>query len=377
MKIANKEIGEGKPVFIIAEAGVNHNGDLELAKKLVYAAVEAGVDAVKFQTFRAENLVTEYASKAEYQKETTGTGESQYQMLKKLELSEENHIILKDYCNEKSIIFCSTPHSSIKDVDLLDKIGVPLFKFGSGDLTNLPLLSYAAKKGKVMIVSTGMANEQEIKEAKETIEEAGNNDVVFLQCTTSYPCPAELANVQAMTQLKNVVGGPVGYSDHTTGNAAAAAATALGAAVIEKHFTLDKNMKGPDHKASLEPDELKNYVNVIRFVRENNIPPEQVYESVKKELNIDLESDIHTILGHGKLEPFPVEIEIAKVARKSIVAAHDISADTVLKESDLAIKRPATGIAPKFMFGKYDMVVGKKLNRSLKKDEQLSFGDIS
>ena len=363
VEIEGRRVGTGCPVFIIAEIGVNHNGELSLAKKLVDAAIAAGADAVKFQTFKAEDICTKDAGQAEYQTKNIGKLESQQEMLKRLELSAENHAILKKYCDERKIIFCSTPHSSTKDVDLLEELNVPLYKVGSGDLTNLPFLDYIARKGKLMIVSTGMANEAEILEAYEVIKKTGNNKVIFLKCTTNYPCPEKYANVQGVVTLGKVLPLPVGYSDHTQGYAASALAVSLGACVIEKHFTLDKTMEGPDHKASLEPQELKEFISILRNV-ENG---EDAFESVRK-----LGHDPVVVLGHGKLEPYDFELKVAEVARKSVVAAVDLPIGKILEASDLAIKRPGNSLHPRYRPG----LLGRKLKKSLKKDELLSFDHV-
>lgn len=330
--------------FIIAEAGVNHNGDINIAKKLVDKAKEAGVDAIKFQTFRAENLVTKEAPKAEYQKETTGDG-SQFEMLKKLELSLEDHITLKRYCEEKGIMFISTPFD-YESVDLLEKTDVPLYKVSSGDLTNLPLLSYIANKNKPIILSTGMANLGEVEEAVETISKAGNDRIILLHCTSNYPTAYEDVNLRAMLTMKEAFKLPVGYSDHTIGIEIPIAAVALGAKVIEKHFTLDRNMKGPDHRASIEPDELKIMVRSIR--------------------NIEL------AMGDGIKRCNKSEENIRKVARKSIVAGRDISKDEVITINNISFKRPEFGLKPKYV----DLVVGKKARRNIKVNEFITFNDV-
>ena len=330
--------------FIIAEAGVNHNGDINIAKKLVDKAKEAGVDAIKFQTFRAENLVTKEAPKAEYQKETTGDG-SQFEMLKKLELSLEDHIILKKYCEEKGIMFISTPFD-YESVDLLEKTDVSLYKVSSGDLTNLPLLSYIANKNKPIILSTGMANLGEVEEAVETISKAGNDRIILLHCTSNYPTAYEDVNLRAMLTMKEAFKLPVGYSDHTIGIEIPIAAVALGAKVIEKHFTLDRNMKGPDHRASIEPDELKIMVRSIR--------------------------NIEKAMGDGIKRCNKSEENIRKVARKSIVAGRDISKDEVITINNISFKRPEFGLKPKYV----DLVVGKKARRNIKVNEFITFNDV-
>lgn len=330
--------------FIIAEAGVNHNGDINIAKKLVDKAKEAGVDAIKFQTFRAENLVTKEAPKAEYQKETTGDG-SQFEMLKKLELSLEDHITLKRYCEEKGIMFISTPFD-FESVDLLEKTDVSLYKVSSGDLTNLPLLSYIANKNKPIILSTGMANLGEVEEAVETISKAGNDRTILLHCTSNYPTAYEDVNLRAMLTMKEAFKLPVGYSDHTIGIEIPIAAVALGAKVIEKHFTLDRNMKGPDHRASIEPDELKIMVRSIR--------------------NIEL------AMGDGIKRCNKSEEKSKFVSRKSIVAKYDIRKGQVITQDLIVYKRPASGLPPKFV--KY--ILGKKARAEIGKDEVIDFEKV-
>ena len=264
LKIGDKLIGEEEPCFIIAEAGVNHNGSVELAKKLIDAAKDAGADAVKFQTFKAESVVVKDAQKAEYQKETTGEG-SQYEMIKKLELTEEDFRELADYAKEKDIMFLSSPFDK-ESVDLLNELDVPAFKVGSGEITNLPLLRYIAKKEKPIILSTGMSTLGEIEEALDVIRSEGVEDIILLHCVSNYPARIEDVNLRALGTLKQAFKLPVGFSDHTLGITAPIAAVALGACVIEKHFTLDRNLPGPDHKASLEPEELKEMAKAIREV---------------------------------------------------------------------------------------------------------------
>ena len=284
IRIEDKLIGEEEPCFIIAEAGVNHNGSVELAKKLIDAAKDAGADAVKFQTFKAENVVVKDAQKAEYQKETTGEG-SQYEMIKKLELTEEDFRELADYAKEKDIMFLSSPFDK-DSIDLLNELDVPAFKVGSGEITNFPLLRYIAKKGKPIILSTGMSTLGEIEEALDVIRSEGVEDIALLHCVSNYPARIEDVNLRAMGTLKQAFKLPVGFSDHTLGITAPIAAVALGACVIEKHFTLDRNLPGPDHKASLEADELKEMVKAIREVEKvlgNGIKrPTKEEEEIKK-----------------------------------------------------------------------------------------------
>ena len=257
MTVDHKIIGEGSPVFIIAEAGCNHNGDIKLAKRLVDVAVEAGADAVKFQTFVTDELVTRHAEKADYQKKNTGNGkESQSAMLKNLELSFDAFRTLKTYCDQSDIIFLSTPFDYVS-ADFLEGLNVPAFKIASGDITNLPFLTYIAARGKPVILSTGMSTLEEVHTARETLMENQDTPLVLLHCTSDYPAPAEDVNLYAMRTLYQTFKVPVGFSDHTLGIEVALAAVALGARVTEKHITLDKELPGPDHRASLEPHELK------------------------------------------------------------------------------------------------------------------------
>jgi N,N'-diacetyllegionaminate synthase len=337
IRIAGRVVGEQAPCFIIAEAGVNHNGDINLAKRLVDVAMQAGADAVKFQTFKAENVVTKTAKKAEYQKKTTGAEESQFVMIKKLELEERDFEELFGYAHRKGIIFLSSPFDK-RSVDLLDRLGVPAFKIASGEITNLPLIKYIAQKGKPIILSTGMSTIAEIKEALQVINEEGTRDIVLLHCVTSYPAEVESSNLRAMETLRRTFKLPVGLSDHTIGITVPIAAVALGAAALEKHFTLDKNLPGPDHKASLTPEELNQMIIVVRQVEE--------------------------AMGNGIKSPTEEEEEIKRVARRSIVAKIDIPKGTFITEEMLDIKRPGIGIEPKYL----DLIVGRKARRNIKKD---------
>lgn len=326
--------------FIIAEAGVNHNGDLEIAKKLVDVAVAAGADAVKFQTFVAEQLVTRSASKAAYQIENMGTSESQFDMLKKLELTEAMHHPLIEYCKGKGIIFLSTPFS-IGCAYLLDKLGLTIFKIPSGEITNLPYLRVIGGFKKQVILSTGMATLDEVRAAVEVLVGAGTakDQITVLHCHTDYPTAMKDVNLRAMLSIRDALGVQVGYSDHTSGIEVPIAAVALGASVIEKHFTLDRNMEGPDHKASLEPPELTAMVAAIR--------------------------NIEAALGDGVKRPTAREAEIAPIARKSIVASRDIAEGEVFTEDNLTTKRPGTGVSPM----RWDGVIGQPAKRAFKEDE--------
>jgi len=343
IKIENRYISEDYPTFIIAEAGVNHNGSLELAKKLVDVAKEAGVDAVKFQTFKTEKVVSKFAPKAEYQIKNTGNNESQYEMIKKLELTEEEFIELYKYTKEKGLIFLSTPFD-FESADFLEDL-VPAYKISSTDLTNLPFLEYIAKKGKPIILSTGMATLGEIEEAVNTIKKY-NEDIILLHCITNYPADFEELNLRAIKTLKEAFKLPVGYSDHSLGIYAPIAAVTLGAVVIEKHFTINKNLPGPDHKASLNPEELKEMVKAIRLIEK--------------------------ALGDGIKRPTFSEEKIKKVVRKSLVANVDIPKGSIIKREMVTIKRPGIGIEPKYL----DKIIGKKAKRDIKKDEVIRWEDI-
>jgi N,N'-diacetyllegionaminate synthase len=321
-------------VFIIAEAGVNHNGSIPLAKQLIDVASHAGVDAVKFQTFKAENLVSKNAQKADYQKETTDNNESQYEMIKKLELDIDTHKELIAYCKEKNIMFLSTPfdHDSI---DMLNHLGLEIFKVPSGEITNLPYLRHIGSLNKNVILSTGMADMGEIEDALNILIEAGTarQNITVLHANTMYPTPMEDVNLKAMVTIGNTFDLPFGYSDHTLGIEVDIAAVAMGATVIEKHFTLDKTMEGPDHKASLEPSELIAMVQGIR--------------------------NIEMALGSPIKKPSPSEQPNIIVARKSIVAKSNILQGEVFSEENLTVKRPGSGISPMH----WDEVIGQ---RSLK-----------
>ena len=327
-------------VFVIAEAGVNHNGSLELAKKLIDVAVVAGADAVKFQTFKAENLVSKNAQKADYQKQTTNSEESQFDMIKKLELNVQTHKILMDYCKEKNIMFLSTPfdHNSI---ELLNDLGLEIFKIPSGEITNLPYLRHIGKLNKKVILSTGMADIGEIEDALDILISSGTKkeNIIVLHANTMYPTPVEDVNLKAMVTIGNTFDIAYGYSDHTLGIEVDIAAVALGACCVEKHFTLDCTMEGPDHKASLEPDELKAMVKAIR--------------------NIEL------ALGSSVKKPSKSEIPNMQIARKSIVAKVDIKKGEIFSADNLTIKRPGNGINPM----RWYEIVGTISTKDYKEDE--------
>jgi N,N'-diacetyllegionaminate synthase len=342
VKIADRLIGEGEPCFIIAEAGVNHNGDINLAKKLIDVAKETGADAVKFQTYKAEELVTRNAEKARYQMETTSRNESQYDMIKRLELSEKDFEDLFAYAQEKGIIFLSTPFDK-GSVDLLNKLGVPAFKVGSGEITCFPLLKYIAKKEKPILLSTGMATLKEVEEALKVIQQGRMEDIILLHCVSSYPSKIEDMNLRAMVSLREAFQLPVGLSDHSLGITVPIAAVALGACVIEKHFTLDKKLPGPDHRASLEPGELRQMVTAIR--------------------------DLEKAMGDGIKRPTRDEEETKKAARRSIVARVDIPQGTIITKEMLALKRPGTGLEPKHL----GEIIERAAKVAIKRDELITW----
>jgi N,N'-diacetyllegionaminate synthase len=328
-----------KKVFVIAEAGVNHNGSLQLAKQLIDAAVNAGVDAVKFQTWKTELIVTKSAKQAMYQMQNTGLDEPQFDMLKKLELTYDEFRALKKYSDEKKIIFMSTP-DEIESATFLSSLQ-KIFKIGSGEITNLPYLRHIGKLGKEVILSTGMANLGEIEDALDVLVKAGTpkDKITVLHATTEYPCPMDEVNLRAMQSIQSAFGVSVGYSDHTQGIEIPIAAVALGATVIEKHFTLNRNLQGPDHKASLEPEELKSMVVAIR--------------------NIEL------ALGDGIKRLTSSEARNKQVARKSLVASREIKSGEVFTAENLTSKRPGTGISPM----RWDEVLGKNALRDFTEDE--------
>lgn len=331
-----------KSVLIIAEAGVNHNGDLELAKRLIDAAAEAGADLVKFQTFKADNLVTATARKADYQTRNSGGGETQHEMLRRLELSPEAHHELIAHCQTRGIGFFSTGFD-LESVDFLLSLGLDKFKIPSGEITNLPYLRHVGRHGKEVILSTGMATLGDIEAAIEALEQAGTprSKITVLHCTTEYPTPMNEVNLRAMQSIAQAFGVKVGYSDHTPGIEVASAAVALGATVIEKHFTLDRNLPGPDHKASLEPMELKAMVAAIR--------------------------NIEIALGDGIKRLTPSEIVNKPIARKSLVASQAIREGEVFNAENITAKRPGTGTSPM----RWDEVMGQVAQRTYETDDPI------
>lgn len=327
-------------VKIIAEAGVNHNGDIELAKKLIDVAAEAGADIVKFQTFKADRLATRASQKADYQAKTTDISESQHDMLRRLELTEQMHLELIAHCATRNIAFFSTGFD-IDSIDLLLSLEQDHFKIPSGEITNLPYLRYVGQFGKSIILSSGMATMGEIEAALDVLEKAGTQrgHITVLHCTTEYPTPMSEVNLRAMQSIHSAFGVTVGYSDHTSGIEVAIAAVAMGATVIEKHFTLDRNLPGPDHKASLEPAELKAMVAAIR--------------------------NIEIAVGDGIKRPTPSEVRNKPVVRKSLVASRAIKEGEVFSAQNITIKRPGTGVSPML----WDEIIGRTAARNFSEDE--------
>jgi N-acetylneuraminate synthase len=341
ISIGNKKIGELEPCFIIAEAGVNHNGNISSARRLIDAASDAGADAVKFQTFKTENLVTPYAEKAEYQEKNDPTEMTQFEMLKKLEFSEAEFKKLSTHAKKKGIVFLSTAFDD-ESLDLLVRLDVPAFKIPSGEITNFPCMDKIAMQKKPVILSTGMSTMEEVKEAVTYLQEHGCRDIILLHCTTSYPAPLKSVNLRVLDTLRDVFHLPVGYSDHTEGILVPIAAVARGASVVEKHFTLDRTLPGPDHAASIEPDELKTMISVIRKVEQ--------------------------VLGTSDKKPESCEISNRNVVRKSVVASENIPKGSLLSESMLTLKRPGTGIEPKYL----QDLVGKRVKKAINKDTLIS-----
>jgi len=342
IEIGGHLIGEGHPVFIIAEAGVNHNGDLYLAHRLVDVAARSGADAVKFQTAVPERVVSRYADKANYQMKTTDAAESQLKMVRKLHpFTPEDFRRLKEYAESKDILFLSSPFDELS-IDLLDSLDVAAFKMPSGEITNVPFLRRMAATGRPIIMSTGMSTLGEVETALLEIEQAGNDDVVILHCLSNYPADPAETNLRAMETMANSFGRWVGYSDHTPGIEIALAAVAMGARVIEKHFTVDRDLPGPDHKASLTERELTDMVRGIRIVE--------------------------SAIGNGLKVPAPSEMNTAAVARKSLVAAKDIAAGTVLTEDLIEIKRPGTGLPPAML----PQMVGRTVAEDVSEDTILT-----
>lgn len=327
-------------VFVIVEAGVNHNGDLKKAKKMINIAKLCGADAIKFQTFKAKSLVSKFAEKADYQKNNTLKNESQLEMIEKLELDFDEFKILKDYADNLDILFLSSPFDK-ESIEFLDKLGMKIWKIPSGEITNLPYLDLVAKKADRIILSTGMSNIKEIKKAIDVLKKYKSKEISILHCNTEYPTPMKDVNLNVIGTLKKHFNLEVGYSDHTLGIEVSIAAVAMGAKIIEKHFTLDKNMIGPDHRASLNPNELKLMINSIRNI-------EKAFGSYEKKITNS-------------------EKKNRKIARKSIVASKKILKGEILTEKNMTTKRPGTGICPM----EWDNVIGKKAIMNFEEDEMI------
>ncbi|MFC2097947.1 N-acetylneuraminate synthase [Bacteroidota bacterium] len=327
-------------VFIIAEAGVNHNGDILIAKKMIEAAHEAGADAIKFQTFKSELLVTKTSIKADYQKASDSSSETQYQMLKKLELNRSDFEQLQKLCKKKGIVFLSTPFD-LESIELLNDLGLEIIKIGSGEIINLPYLKYIGSLNKKIILSSGMSTLDEIKNAVLILNSSGTpkKNITVLHANTEYPSPYKDVNLNAMKTIAKNIGVKVGYSDHTTGIEIPIAAVAMGACVIEKHFTLDRKMNGPDHKASLEPDELKQMISSIR--------------------------NIEIAMGSGIKKPSESEIKNISIVRKSIVAKKAINKGEIFTENNICTKRPGTGISPM----EWERIIGSKAKKDYQEDD--------
>jgi N,N'-diacetyllegionaminate synthase len=346
MRIGGRQIGEGHACFVIAEAGVNHNGSIELAQRLVEAAAQSGADAVKFQTFHADKVISASAPKAEYQKETTGNAEQQLQMVRRLEMPEGMTRAVAAHAARVGITFLSTAFDE-QSVDLVDDIGVPVFKIGSGDVTHLPLLEFIGHKRKPVILSTGMSHLEEVKSAVETLLAAGCPDLALLHCVSSYPADPHEANLRVLRTLRDTFRVTTGFSDHCMDNEIAIAAVAMGANIVEKHITLDVNLPGPDHRASLPPEKFKSLVQSIRMVER--------------------------ALGDGVKRPYPGEQNVRDLARRSIVAAHTIAAGAIITREMLDFKRPGTGIPP----GRWKQLVGKRAAREIAYDSLITMKDLA
>jgi N-acetylneuraminate synthase len=346
IQFAGRTVGPGRPCFVVAEAGVNHNGSLDLAKRLVDAAREAGADAVKFQTWVTEKLVVPDALMADYQKENVGTDQSQFDMLKELELSYEEFRELKAYADNQGILFFSTPDEE-DSADFLDGLGVPLFKIGSGEVTNLPYLRHVARKRKPIILSTGMSTLGEVEAAVRAVIETGNRQLVLLHCVSDYPADPMDCNLRAMDTLRSAFDLPVGFSDHTLGIEVPIAAVARGACVLEKHFTLDKTLHGPDHKMSLDAKEFADMVRAFRVVE--------------------------GAIGTGRKWPAPVEVEMKRVVQKAIVAAHDIPPEKTVEEADLMLRRTSGGLPPHYL----EVIIGRRARQLIRANQTITIDMVA
>jgi N,N'-diacetyllegionaminate synthase len=336
------DILNSNKVFVIAEAGVNHNGDMSLAKKLIYAAKEAGADAVKFQNFKASRVISTFAKKAEYQKNHTNDSESQLDLVSKLELKDDDYAILQDYAKKLGILFMSTP-KDIPSAELLEKINMPIYKIGSSEINNLEFLHYISKTNKPIILSTGMCVLSEVEAAINVIKNSSNSPISILHCVSQYPSPIDQVNLNSMLTMKKAFRLPVGYSDHTIGSEVVLAAVALGAEIIEKHFTIDKSLQGPDHKVSMDLPEMKSMILSIRKVE--------------------------SCLGDGIKKPADCEINNVMLLRRSLVFAKNFQKGHILEDFDMTIKRPGNGLEPKFK----NKIIGKVLSEDVVIDEPINW----
>ena len=338
-------IAQNQPPFVIAEAGVNHNGDMKLAKELIDIAKDVGADFVKFQTFHPREMATPTGPSAQYIKRESPQAKSWYKLLEELTLPDSAFEELLDYCKKKGIVFLSTPYDN-KSADLLDKIGVPMFKIASTDTNNLPFIEYVARKGKPMIISTGLSTLQEAQDAVGASRKAGNDKVIIMQCTSNYPASIEAANIKVISTYHDKLGVLVGYSDHTNGELCAILAVGQGAVLFEHHFTIDKNLPGPDQKASADPEEMKRYIKAIR--------------------------DAYVALGTGVKRIMPEEKLTKPRMQKSLTATRNIRRGEIITKEDILIRRPATGILPK----RLKEVIGKKAARNILADKPIKQSDI-
>ncbi len=347
IKVAeNKYIGENEPCFIIAEAGINHNGDMIYAKQMIDAAKICGVDAIKFQTFKADEFISNRTETFTYKSQGKEIVESMYEMFKRYEFTQKEWVEISEYCKEKDLIFFSTPQNP-SDLDfLMSIVDLPIIKVGSDDLTNVDLMSYYASTGKPMIISAGMAYISEIEDAVEAIRKEKNNDLVILHCVSSYPSEAEEVNLLKIKTIKEAFGVYVGFSDHTIGTTAAIGAVILGAKVIEKHFTLDKNMPGPDHWFSASIDDISELVQAVRYIEK--------------------------AIGNSQIKPTIKEMKMREIARRSIVAKNDLNVGDVILRNDIEYKRPGNGLPPKFA----QYVIGKQVTKPIKSQDIITFENI-
>ena len=346
VKIGERWIGDGELAYIVAEAGINHNGNVDLAKEMINGAKKCGVDAVKFQVFKAEEFVSDPNTTHTYRSQGKLITEPMLEMFKRYEFEAEEWKEIFRHCKNKNIDFFATPQNP-SDLDfILSIVDMPVIKVGSDDLTNLELLEYYAKKNRPLIISAGMAYISEIEDAVNTVQNTGNNDLIVLHCVSSYPTDAEEIKLRKILTIKQAFDVIVGFSDHTIGSTAAVGAVVLGAKVIEKHFTLDKNLPGPDHWFSANPDEMRKLVDEIRFIEK--------------------------ALDSGIIEPTPKELEMRKIARRSIVASKDIAKDGFINRDLVDFKRPGTGLPPKFV----EYIIGKKVKVDIKRNEQITFDKV-